>query len=122
MKTRKRPSKHVRRVKTKKGKRNVVVNRRVKKRVKRESFDVPASVQKGIVKEYLQQVSQDLKRSGRSRLPEVGILRVQTKKARPSRMGVNPFTGERQKFKARPRTKVVKFRPAKNLKQRIARK
>jgi len=37
--------------------------------------------------------------------------------AKPARMGRNPFTGETIKLKAKPKSKKVKFRPSKDLKE-----
>lgn len=47
-----------------------------------------------------------------------GLLKIMSveKPAVPARKGVNPFTGEEQMFKAKPKTVQVKVRPLKKLK------
>jgi len=76
---------------------------------------VPKNVQKQIVKSHMTEYGRELKRKGRTRIPELGILRLKVKKARKARWGTNPFSGERMRFKAKPRSKVIKFRAAKAL-------
>lgn len=44
---------------------------------------------------------------------------VVKKAAKPEREGVNPFTGEKIKFKAKPSTQVVKMRALKRLKEMV---
>ena len=61
-------------------------------------------------------VRSNLKREGRYSQPGFGTFRLQRRKARPARMGRNPFTGESVRISARPSMKVVKFRPSKELK------
>jgi nucleoid DNA-binding protein len=80
---------------------------------------VPAAVKRQVVQEYLASSAVDLKRKGRVSLPQLGVLRLKVKKARPARKGRNPFTGQEMMFKAKPRTRVVKFRAAKALKEAI---
>ena len=70
---------------------------------------------RAVIKEHHADIRQTLKRKGRVSLPKIGTFRVKTKKARKARMGTNPFTGERMRFKAKPRSRVVKFRAAKDL-------
>lgn len=89
------------------------------KRKKAAPCKVNAKIKRQIVREQMEQVATDLKRKGRARLPEIGILRIKVKRARPARWGINPFTKQRMRFKAKPRTKVVKFRAAKALKEAI---
>lgn len=50
-----------------------------------------------------------------------GLLKVQAilKPATPQREGINPFTKERQTFKAKPARTVVKVRPLKALKTAV---
>ena len=51
-----------------------------------------------------------------------GLMRVKVvkKPATKERMGKNPFTGEMQKFAAKPARKVVRIRPLKGLKDLVA--
>lgn len=51
-----------------------------------------------------------------------GLLKITVvkKPARPSRKGINPFTGEETVFKAKPAHKVVKIKALKKLKEQVA--
>jgi len=51
------------------------------------------------------------------RLNGLGSLNVKTKPARKARSGRNPFTGEKIMIKAKPASKVIKFRPSKEIKK-----
>ena len=44
-------------------------------------------------------------------------IQVKVKPATKERWGTNPFTGEKMKFKAKPKRYVVKIRPLKQLKE-----
>ena len=88
--------------------------------VKKHSREVPLSTQKQIITNNYSEIRNELKRQGKVRIPDIGILRINTKPARKSRMGRNPFTGEQMMFKAKPKSKVVKFRSAKSLKDLIS--
>ena len=52
-------------------------------------------------------------------LPGLLKIMVVKKAARPAREGINPFTGEKTTFKARPARKVVKIRALKKLKEMV---
>lgn len=52
-------------------------------------------------------------------LPGLCKIVVQSKPATPAREGINPFTGEKTMFKAKPARKVVKVRPLKKLKDMV---
>jgi len=54
--------------------------------------------------------------AGTFTLPGLCKIVVQNKPAVPEREGVNPFTGEKTMFKAKPARNVVKVRPLKKLK------
>ena len=59
--------------------------------------------------------------SGEFTVPSLGIkLRRVIKPARPAREGVNPFTGEKTMFKAKPASTSVKATALKALKDAIA--
>ena len=58
--------------------------------------------------------------SGEFSVPALGIkLRRVIKPARPAREGVNPFTGEKTMFKAKPARNVVKVQALKGLKSMV---
>jgi nucleoid DNA-binding protein len=103
-----------------------VVKKRQKKHIRRSKKGkpfwagskvekIPKKVKKEIVKERMLEHSDELKKEGRTRIPELGVFRLKVKKAKKARWGKNPFTGERMRFKAKPKRKVVKFRAAKAL-------
>lgn len=49
-------------------------------------------------------------------VPGLMKLTIRNKPATKAREGINPFTGEKQMFKAKPSSRVVKIRPMKALK------
>lgn len=66
-------------------------------------------------------IKKDLSRRGPGTFTIPGLvkLRVVRKPATKERWGVNPFTGERQLFKAKPARKVVRATPLKALKDMV---
>jgi len=60
-----------------------------------------------------------LKRGNKVRIPNLGILQVRIRPARPARKGRNPATGEEIQIKASKASKKVAFRVAKALKEAI---
>ena len=60
-----------------------------------------------------------LKKGSKIRIPNLGILQVRTRPARPARRGRNPATGEEIQIKASKASKRVAFRVAKALKEAI---
>jgi nucleoid DNA-binding protein len=52
-------------------------------------------------------------------LPGLLKIMVVKKPSRPAREGINPFTGEKTMFKAKPARKVVKIRALKKLKEMV---
>jgi len=56
---------------------------------------------------------------GQFTVPGICKLVVRTKPARKARKGTNPFTGEPMMFKAKPKSKVVRARPVKAIKDRV---
>ena len=67
----------------------------------------------------VEDISRVLKRGSRVRIPDLGILQVRIRPARPARMGRNPATGEPIQIKASKASKRVAFRAAKTLKQAV---
>ncbi len=66
-----------------------------------------------VVSSLIENITQTLKKGNKVSLVGFGTFEVSERKART---GVNPQTGEKIKIKA---TKVAKFRPGKNLKEKI---
>jgi len=50
---------------------------------------------------------------GHFTVPGLCKMVVKVRPARPARKGVNPFTGEEMMFKAKPKSKTVRIRPTK---------
>ena len=67
-------------------------------------------------------IAADLKKNavGSFTVPGMMKVTVQRKPATKARKGINPFTGEETVFKAKPARNVVKVRPMKGLKDRVA--
>ena len=58
--------------------------------------------------------------TGKFTLPGLMKIEVKRKPATKARKGVNPFTGEKTIFKAKPARNVVKIRPLKKMKDMVA--
>ena len=65
------------------------------------------------------QIKKSLKGNGIFTLPGLCKMRVVKKAATKAREGVNPFTGEKMTFKAKPASKKVRVLPLKNLKAMV---
>jgi nucleoid DNA-binding protein len=61
-------------------------------------------------------IRKSLKSNGMFTLPGLAKMKVVKKPATKAREGVNPFTGEKMVFKAKPASKKVRVMPLKNLK------
>ena len=61
-------------------------------------------------------IRKSLRGNGLFTLPGLLKLKVVKKPATKAREGVNPFTGEKMTFKAKPASKKVRVMPLKNLK------
>ena len=64
-------------------------------------------------------VKKSLKGSGLFTLPGLLKMKVVKKPATKAREGVNPFTGEKMMFKAKPARKIVRARPVKAAKMAV---
>ena len=64
-------------------------------------------------------VKKSLKGSGLFTLPGLLKMKVVKKPATKAREGVNPFTGEKMMFKAKPARKIVRARPVKAVKDSV---
>lgn len=75
---------------------------------------------KGVFETLGQIIAVDLtKGAGVSKVGNLMKVTVTRKPATPAREGVNPFTGEKMMFKAKPARNVVKVRPLKALKAMV---
>ncbi len=68
---------------------------------------------------FVADIGRVLKKGSKIRIPNLGILQVRTRPARPARKGRNPATGEEIRIKASKASKKVAFRVAKALKEAI---
>ena len=64
-------------------------------------------------------IKKSLRSHGLFTLPGLAKLKVVKKPATKAREGVNPFTGEKMMFKAKPASKKVRAMPLKNLKAMV---
>jgi DNA-binding protein HU-beta len=74
---------------------------------------------KQVVETLVDVAHQELKKNGIFVLPGFAKFVVVKKPARPARVGINPFTKEKQKFAAKPASKGVKARPVKAIKDAV---
>ncbi len=82
--------------------------------------DLSIRERKQIFQEEIDVITKDLKKSGRARVPGMGILRLKHKKGIKKGTKVyNPFAKEFVKSKGRPARKIVKFNAMKALKEKI---
>lgn len=65
-------------------------------------------------------LKKDLNKAGIFAVPGLMKVTVIKKPATKAREGINPFTKEKQMFKAKPARKVVKIRPLKALKDMVS--
>ena len=81
-------------------------------------------VSKKQVKEVVEALTsvahRELKKNGTFVLPGFAKFVVVKKPARPAREGINPFTGQKQMFAAKPASKAVRARPVKAIKDAVA--
>ena len=64
-------------------------------------------------------IKKSLRSQGLFTLPGLLKMKVVKKPATKAREGVNPFTGEKMMFKAKPASKKVRAMPLKNLKNMV---
>jgi len=80
---------------------------------------VPKKQAAAMLNGVVSDIGRALKRGSKIRIPNLGILQVRTRPARPARKGRNPATGEEIQIKASRASKRVAFRVAKTLKETI---
>jgi DNA-binding protein HU-beta len=68
---------------------------------------------------FVTDIGRALKKGSKIRIPNLGILQVRIRPARPARKGRNPATGEEIRIKASKASKKVAFRVAKALREAI---
>jgi len=64
-------------------------------------------------------IKKSLKAHGLSTLPGLAKMKVVKKPATKAREGINPFTGDKMVFKAKPASKKVRVMPLKSLKAMV---
>src|SRR5947207_12177757 len=80
---------------------------------------VPKQQATAMLSGFVSDIGRALKRGSKIRIPDLGILQVRVRPARPARKGRNPATGEEIMIKASRASKRVAFRPAKTLKESV---
>jgi DNA-binding protein HU-beta len=83
------------------------------------NHDIPKKQAAAMLNAVVSDIGRALKRGSKIRIPNLGILQVRTRPARPARKGRNPATGEEIQIKASKASKRVAFRAAKTLKETI---
>ena len=68
---------------------------------------------------FVADIGRVLKKGSKIRIPNLGVLQVRIRPARPARKGRNPATGEEIQIKASKASKKVAFRVAKELREAI---
>jgi len=68
---------------------------------------------------FVSDIGRVLKKGSKIRIPNLGVLQVRIRPARPARKGRNPATGEEIQIKASKASKKVAFRVAKGLSEAI---
>jgi len=80
---------------------------------------VPKKQAIAILTGFVADIGRVLKKGSKIRIPDLGILQVRVRPARPARRGRNPATGEAIQIKASKASKQVAFRVAKALKEAV---
>ena len=80
---------------------------------------VPKKQASAMLTGFVADIGRALKKGSKIRIPNLGILQVGIRPARPARKGRNPATGEEIRIKASKASKKVAFRVAKALKEAI---
>ena len=80
---------------------------------------VPKKQAAAMLTGFVADIGRVLKKGSKIRIPNLGILQVRIRPARPARKGRNPATGEEIQIKASRASKKIAFRVAKALKEAI---
>ena len=107
----------------KKQKRHIRTSKRGKKFVagskkRARPCQINQSMKRQIVQDYMSQTQIELKRKGRARLPQLGVLRLKKIPAKKGGKKIMMF-GKPVITKAKPASKKIKFSAAKALKEAI---
>lgn len=84
-----------------------------------EGTDLSKADVKAVLEQLAEVGYRELKSSGQFTLPGYAKFVVVDKPAVPEREGINPFTGEKAIFKAKPASKSVRARPVKAVKDAV---
>ena len=76
----------------------------------------PRKVVKAVYEALVKQIRISLRKERYLRLPDIGRFKIGYRPAKEKRKGMNPFTGKKQWFKAKPASNKLRFSPAKTLK------
>ena len=83
------------------------------------NHSVPKKQAIAMFNDFVADIGRVLKGGSKIRIPNLGILQVRLRPARPARKGRNPATGEEIQIKASKASKKVAFRAAKALNETI---
>ena len=83
------------------------------------SHGIPKKQAIAMFTDLVEDIGRVLKKGSKIRIPNLGILQVRMRPARPARTGRNPRTGEEIRIKPSRASKKVAFRVAKALKEAI---
>jgi nucleoid DNA-binding protein len=86
-----------------------------------ESSELSKKEIAGVFEDLAALIAKNLKKSGPGvfTIPGLSKIKVVRKPATKARPGINPFTGEKTIFKAKPARNVVKIQPLKALKDMV---
>ena len=83
------------------------------------NHDIPKKQAIEMFTGFVADIGRVLKKGSKIRIPNLGVLQVRIRPARPARKGRNPATGEEIRIKASKASKKVAFRVAKGLREAI---
>lgn len=122
---RRRPSRHIRRIRTRKGVKRRMINphisprRQIVKRMTSMHPEIKATQASHLVDMTFEGIGDSLRSGNKFTQPKFGTFSIKIRKARKARMGLRPGTNEKMMWKAKPAMKIIKFRPAKQLKNSV---
>lgn len=80
-----------------------------------EKLDITQARAKEFLDQLAERVEFEVCKNGTAILPGICKVWRSTTNARPARVGVNPFTREKQEYPAKPAGTKIKIKPSKNL-------